>query len=347
MHLLKLLKVVLSLPANRSYFLAQNLLPPIVPMLSTALENYVKIAASLNISGSAGNNVISSKTSVENFELTSEVLDGFLWTVTAIIGHLNPDERQLQMREGLLELLIAYQVIHHLRDLFALYDRPQVEGSPLPSSIVLSIHLLVVLTTRPGAKNSIDRELFPAEPEWGLESAEAKPVNFAGLGNFSVDDSFHNQRQCEEGGGRVVPLPGVPEILPLTKGREIMKSNEAQSAVRDSEKAIIGDSVVQQDSSLVMIDVTVKTEQNLTKDIAEPSIPQEDCKLSVNNCDQQKDETTSSSKPPVALLLSAISETGLVSLPSLLTSVLLQANNRLSSEQVTSARDNLVPCTNA
>lgn len=332
-HLLKLLKVVLSVPANRSYFLAQNLLPPIVPMLSAALENYVKIAASLNISSSTGNNVISSKTSVENFEITSEVLDGFLWTVTAIIGHINPDERQLQMREGLLELLIAYQVIHHLRDLFALYDRPQVEGSPFPSSIVLSIHLLVVLTARPGAKNSIDREFFPAETEGGFESAGAKPVDSAGLGNFSEDNSFHNQRHHEESGSRVVPSPGVSEILPSNKGSEIMKSNEAQSAVRDSEKALMGDSAVQQDSSPVTIHVTAETEQNLTEDIAEPSIPLEDCKLLVNNCGQQKDETTSSSKQPVALLLSAISETGLVSLPSLLTSVLLQANNRLSQDQ--------------
>lgn len=336
MHLLKLLKVVLSVPANRSYFLAQNLLPPIVPMLSAALENYVQIAASLNISVSTGNNIISSKMSVENFEITSEVVDGFLWTVTAIIGHINPDERQLQMREGLLELLIAYQVIHHLRDLFALYDRPQVEGSPFPSSIVLSIHLLVVLTARPGAKNSIDREFFPAETEWGFESTGAKPVDSAGLGNFSVDNSFHKQRQCEEGGSRVIPSLGVPEIFPSNKGSEIMKSKEAQSAVWDSEMALMGgDSAVQQDSSPVMIDVAVETEQ-----------PVEDCKLLVNNCDRRKDETTSSSKQPVALLLSAISETGLVSLPSLLTSVLLQANNRLSSEQVTSARDNLLPCTN-
>ncbi|KAF7821218.1 S phase cyclin A-associated protein in the endoplasmic reticulum [Senna tora] len=35
----------------------------------------------------------------------------------------------------------------------------------------------------------------------------------------------------------------------------------------------------------------------------------------------------------VVFLLSAVSETGLVSLPSLLTAVLLQANNRSSSEQ--------------
>ena len=51
-YLLRLLRVVLSVPATRSYFLAQNLLPPIIPMLSAALENYIKIAASLNIPGS-------------------------------------------------------------------------------------------------------------------------------------------------------------------------------------------------------------------------------------------------------------------------------------------------------
>lgn len=32
------------------------------------------------------------------------------------------------MHDGLLELLISYQVIHWLRDLFALRDRPQVKG---------------------------------------------------------------------------------------------------------------------------------------------------------------------------------------------------------------------------
>ncbi|KAF6175091.1 hypothetical protein GIB67_039004 [Kingdonia uniflora] len=38
-------------------------------------------------------------------------------------------------------------------------------------------------------------------------------------------------------------------------------------------------------------------------------------------------------KQPMAFLLSVVAETGLVSLPSLLTAVLLQANTRLSSEQ--------------
>lgn len=111
-YLLRLLRVVLSMPANRSYFLAQNLLPPIIPMLATALENYINIAASVNIA----TNSLSSKTPVEKLESTSEVLEGFLWTVTVIIGHNCSEERQLQMRDGLMVLVIAYQIIHRLRD---------------------------------------------------------------------------------------------------------------------------------------------------------------------------------------------------------------------------------------
>ena len=122
--------VVLSVPANKGYFLAQNLLPPIIPMLAAALENYITIASSSNVSGSS--NLLSSKTSVENLESISEALDGFLWTVAVIFGHGNSDKRQLQMQDGLKELVIAYQVVHRLRDLFTLYDRPQVEGSPFP-----------------------------------------------------------------------------------------------------------------------------------------------------------------------------------------------------------------------
>ncbi|KAJ0105767.1 hypothetical protein Patl1_18833 [Pistacia atlantica] len=186
-HLLKLLRVVLSVPLNRSYFLAQNLLPPIIPMLSAALENYIKIAASLNVPGST--NLPSSKVSVENFESVSEVLDGFLWTVAMIIGHISSDERQLQMRDGLLELLVAYQVIHRLRDLFALYDRPQVEGSPFPSSILLSISLLVVLTSGPGIISSIDWEASPIESVLENESPEMKLTVSLDSGHVSVNNA--------------------------------------------------------------------------------------------------------------------------------------------------------------
>lgn len=286
-HLLKLLKIVLSLPANRSYFLAQNLLPPIIPMLSASLENYIKIAASLNLPGNT--NLPSSRTSAENFESISEVLDGFLWTVTTIIGHSNSEEQQIQMRDGLLELLTAYQVIHRLRDLFALYDRPQVEGSPFPSSILLSINLLVVLTSRHESNCSIDWESLHVETSTEVGSCVAKFAEYTDTG-FPTDTPGD--------------LKAVPEVTPL-----------------DSKRVVGVDQDVSDESKVC------------TQDTVKSRSPQKEEKKPME-CMEQKSENALSMDQPVVFLLSAISETGLVSLLSLLTAVLLQANNRLSSDQV-------------
>ncbi|KAL4584843.1 hypothetical protein LXL04_009453 [Taraxacum kok-saghyz] len=113
----------------------------------------------------SSSNTADGKTLIENSDAISEVLDGSLWTVAAVIGHSSSDDRQNQMQDGLIELVIAYQVIHRLRDLFALYDRPQVEGSPFPSSILLSISLLVILSSRFGVVTSIDWESYMPENE--------------------------------------------------------------------------------------------------------------------------------------------------------------------------------------
>lgn len=314
-HLLKLLRVVLSAPSNRSYFLAQNLLPPIIPMLSAALENYIKIAASLNAPGS--NNLSSSKVSVENFESISEVLDGFLWTVTTIIGHISADERQLQMRDGLLELLIAYQVIHRLRDLFALYDRPQVEGSPFPSSILLSISLLVVLTSRSKFVSSINWEFSTLKTVPENDTPEVKLEVSANTSYLSVNNI------C---GDTVVPLADIPEDTPLNEPCKISKK-DTTSVSKDSEKRLT--------DCLVELNGGNMEKTNVRDEIQKMVFEEKDEKHLVDIVALQKNENISSLKQPVAFLLSAISETGLVSLPSLLTSVLLQANNKLSSEQVT------------
>ncbi|KAF5477104.1 hypothetical protein F2P56_003777 [Juglans regia] len=326
-HLLKLLRVVLSVAANRSYFLAQNLLPPIIPMLSAALENYIKIAASLNVPGNI--NFPSSKTSTENFESISEVLDGFLWTVTTIIGHISTDERQLQMRDGLLELLVAYQVVHRLRDLFALYDRPQVEGSPFPSSILLSIYMLVVLTSRPQTDSSIDWESCPGEVALGNKSDEATLLESVDSGYFSVTNFCGDNRPPLSvlNGSTVVYLPDVPEDRPLDELSEITKKN-VSSMGKDAEKE-------QNDSSVEVCKTnTNKTDaadESQIHEIVEPFAGHKDEKHSVTT--EQKSENILRLDQPLSFLLSAISETGLVSLPSLLTAVLLQANNRLSNEQ--------------
>ncbi|XWS60483.1 hypothetical protein CRYUN_Cryun07bG0039900 [Craigia yunnanensis] len=319
-HLLKLLRVVLSTPVNRSYFLAQNLLPPMIPMLSAALENYIKIAASLNLPGSS--NSLSCKTSLENFESVSEVLDGFLWSVSSIIGHISSDEQQLQMRDGLLELLIAYQVIHRLRDLFALYDRPQVEGSPFPSSILLSIHLLVVLTSSPG-NSSINWESLPIEMELGNESQETKIAASADSGcSFVPPLSALN-------GCTVAPLSDVPEERPLDEPCRINKNDNLVFIGKDGEKKTTDSSVELNNISTSKIDVADVSQKTL--------VEQKEEKLVIIAREEKLNENISSVKQPLAFLLSTISETGLVSLPSLLTSVLLQANNRLPSEQASNA----------
>lgn len=327
-YLLRLLKVVLSLPANRSYFLSQNLLPPIIPMLSAALENYIKIAASINVC--AGMNSLSSRTTVENFESISEVLDGFLWTVTTIIGHVSSDERQLQMQDGLMELVVAYQAIHRLRDLFALYDRPQVEGSPFPSSILLSINLLMVLTSRPRSISSIDWQSFPSATGLGYETQELDSAHFvfSSLNNYSGD---YRPPLSVVNGSVPMHLPDVPEDRPLDDSCKANRNNELDSVGKDCEKELTGLSIEFNKFTNNSTNAMEESQKNVSN--AKSLEPQKDDEKSIDSGVEQKDGKILGLKQPLTFLLSAISETGLISLPSLLTAVLLQANNRLSSEQ--------------
>ncbi|OVA00752.1 hypothetical protein BVC80_9083g41 [Macleaya cordata] len=334
-YLLRLLRVVLSVAANRSYFLAQNLLPPIIPMLSAALENYIKIAASLNVPGST--NSLSSKTSLENFESVSEVLEGFLWTATTIIGHVCFDERQLQMQDGLLELVIAYQVIHRLRDLFALYDRPQVEGSPFPSSIILSLNLLAVLTSKPRTVSSIDWEYLPPRTMPANETQESEPTDLVDLGKSSSNATGGDNRSplsvldviAEQ------PLLDVPEDRPLDESHKASRREESPSSVGVLEKELTDTSIKLNLVSSVLMDEADAPGESGKNPIEGHTkcSSQKDEKSSMDIGVGQKSENILGTKQPIAFLLSVIAETGLVSLPSLLTAVLLQANNRLSSEQ--------------
>lgn len=351
-YLLRLLRVVLSLPANRSYFLAQNLLPPIIPMLSGSLENYIKVAASSNTGSS---NLLSSKSSTDNLESVTEVLDGFLWTVTAIVGHVHFDDRQLQMQDSLMELIVAYQVIHRLRDLFALYDRPQVEGSPFPSSILLSLNLLAVLTSQPGTFSSIDWESCTFGTASGgkiqeLEISESPNTGEPSLTINSSGDSRSplNLHDCAE-------LPANKSVQMSSEkllSTEVSPSDILLGRPLDEENkerlcgSSLGQDNVDSTSQRHPQTLSVETQNIVLDEHAKSLIPQKDEKDSMNDCSEKKktDELAAYNNPgsrnmvslkqPIALLLSAIAETGLVSLPSLLTAVLLQANNRLSSEQV-------------
>ncbi|XP_054821414.1 uncharacterized protein LOC129320182 isoform X2 [Prosopis cineraria] len=329
LHLSKLLRVVLSVPANRSYFLAQNFLPPIIPMLSAALENYIKIAASINIPGNPS--LPANKVSVENFELISEILNNFLWTVSTIFGHISSEERQLQMRDGLLELLISYQVIHRLRDLFALHDRPQMEGSSFPTPILLSIHLLVALTSRYGTVSSIDWNSFPMVKVQKIENEGAQ-----------VADSIHSVASNSWGdyrsplsvinGSSVMHLPDVPEDRPLD---ELCKVNVSDGSPTTDE--VPGLRQIDGSLQLKNVDgeftgVPNESKNNQRGDIINSCVSQKDEKSMIVGA-AHKNEKVSILDQRVAYLLSALSETGLVSLLSLLTAVLLQANNRSPSEQ--------------
>lgn len=315
--------MVLSIPANRNYFLAQNLLPPIIPLLAGALENYIKVASSSNGPASAG--VLSSRPSIQNLELISEMLDGFLWTVAVVIGQVSNDERQLQMEDGLLELVIAYQVIHRLRDLFALYDRPQVEGSPFPSSILLSINLLVTLTSRFRTISCIDWEYSRIDINSINETQDTKPVVDDQVGRSSAYNSSKDYGLLSSAvdGTVQIQLPDVPEDRPLDESLKI-------SMIEDSALHRVECISTKLDSAGVL-----EGSQNILKDDTTKScLFRKEEKNSLDSGVVQKKFEKLSLKQPVAFLLSAMSETGLVCLPSLLTAVLLQANNRLLTDQV-------------
>ncbi|MED6206043.1 hypothetical protein PIB30_023259 [Stylosanthes scabra] len=329
LHLLKLLRVVLSVPANRTYFLAQNLLPPIIPMLSASLEYYIKIAASISTSSNSSM-PSSNKASVENFESISEILNNFLWIVTAIFGHVSSEERQLQMRDGLLELLISYQVIHRLRDLFALHDRPQMEGSAFPAPILLSIHLLVVLTLRPGTVSYIDWESSSVAMQQEIGSEMTK---FADPTHSFLNNSWGDYGPLSTiNGSTVMHLPDVPEDRPLD---EIVKMNGSDEAISNGNDSKLEDnsSAKLKNDDMIKTDEPDEPKKNQSRDIINSSVPLKDEKLVAVIATAPKNEKVSNLAQPLAFLLSAVSETGLVSLPSLLTAVLLQANNRSSSEQ--------------
>ncbi|KAK9158020.1 hypothetical protein Scep_004594 [Stephania cephalantha] len=331
-HLVRLLRVVLFLPANRSYFLAQNLLPPIIPMLSAALENYIKIAASLNAPGSTTS--LSSRMSIENFESVSELIEGFLWTVTTVMGHVSLDEWQVHMHECLLELVISYQVIQWLRDLFALHDRPQVEGSNFPSCIVFSLNLLVVLTSMPKTMSVISWGDLPSEAMSANVKQDRKLIDLMDAGNSSLNINERDESSSLSAlnADKNEPLSDVPEDRPLD-GTYRVKSRDTPSNITGLAKNQ-DDVSVEQNGDHLRMHVTGSSRTNDKIESPAKSSSHQKALNGLFDVDVvQKNDHTKEAKHPVAFLLSVIVETSLVSLPSLLTAVLLQANSRSASEQ--------------
>lgn len=304
--LLRLLMVVLSLPANRSYFIARNLLPPLIPMLSMALENFSssdsvnnqgvlslgfsslpKEAPALPSEGQCASAMLVKEekmTQEEKMEVMQEVLEGLLWVASAIIGHSCVDQHLNQMQEDLAELVIACEVLHKLKNLFALFDRPQMEGAAIPGPVLLGLRMLETLTGPRGKTQTAVHET---------------PVNIMGR-----------------------PLQPTPEP------ESIQEDSSAQKLTGVIEECPSGDSAV---LSISGIPDEVKTENPDAK--ANDNVKTPDA-LSATPTISQIDEKNQALNRSTKFLLEAIEETGLVGLPSLLTAVLLQANPRASPEQV-------------
>lgn len=333
-YLLRLLRVLLSLPANRTYFLVQNLLPPIIPMLSASLENYIKVAAS----NSGSSNLLSNKTSAETTESSGEVLDGFLWTVAMIVGHVHINGEQLQMQGGLIELIVAYQIIHRLRDLFALYDRPQVEGSPLPSSILFGLNLLSVLTSKPGNFSTIDWESCKCRTLGGnivqeyeyLSSQDSLGCQSMTLDQFGdaksptiYSELAEDSKSCKQ---HDLSIPVDRKLVDeASKDLLVMAAGLNNSAMQPSDLGITTEKHSGNPSQ--------GDENNTVDSFLEGRKTNNVCALYSSSGKGNEMNL----KQPAMLLLSALAETGLVTLPSLLTAVLLQANNNRSSSEQTLA----------
>ena len=317
-------------------------------MLSASLENYIKVAAS----NSGSLNLPSSKTSTENMETVGEVLDGFLWTVTVIVGHLYVDDEQLQMQEGLIELIVAYQTIHRLRDLFALYDRPQVEGSPLPSSILFGLNLLAVLTSKPGNFSAIDWESCKCKIPAGNLAHECEYLS-------SLDIRFGNQLMTADESGDA-KLPCTSCDIPKCDDRGFSELVEDNKSVEQHECSVLGDGRSLDEARKGFLGLSAGPENSKSTSEIQASHLGDTVDQHSEVTTQRDENSTADSriegrnmnnvctvmngssgkgngidlKQPAVLVLSAMAETGLVSLPSLLTAVLLQANNRSASDQV-------------
>lgn len=305
--LLRLLMVVLSLPANRSYFIARNLLPPLIPMLSTALENFSssdsvnnqgvlslvfsslsKEVPALPSDGQCAPAMLVKEekmTQEEKIEVMQEVLEGLLWVASVIIGHSCVDQHLIQMQEDLAELVVACEVLHKLKNLFALFDRPQIEGAAIPGPVLLGLRMLETLTGPRGKT---------------LTAVHETPVNIVGR-----------------------PLQPTPEP------ESIQEDSSTQKLIGVIEECPTGDSALLSISGILndeakMENPDAKSNDNVKTPDLLSAIP------SVSQVDEKNHALNRSTK----FLLEAIEETGLVGLPSLLTAVLLQANPRASPEQV-------------
>ena len=153
LNLLQIQKTLLYLPANRSYYIIRNLLPPMVPMLLSSLEifstfgNFYQEPSSITPNEESVSEFNNDKIKKANeLVVLQEILEGLLNSTISIMGHYCIDDGQLSMQDDLVDLLVASGLIHQLQNFFAVFNWQQNKKIQIPNSIVLSLKLMEVLT---------------------------------------------------------------------------------------------------------------------------------------------------------------------------------------------------------
>lgn len=232
-----------------------------------------------------------------------------------------------------------------------LYDRPQVEGSPLPSSILFGLNLLTVLTSKPGNFSAIDWESCKCRTPAGNLAHECEYLS-------SLDIRVGNQLMApDESGDAKLPSNtcdiskcddcGFSEVVEENKPTEQHEGSALgdRRSLDETRKGLLDLSAGQNNSGSVLeiqssnlgdtidqhFEVSTQRNENSTVDGHLEGRKMNNICTEMNDSPGKGNEINL--KQPAVLVLSAMAETGLVSLPSLLTAVLLQANNRSSSDQ--------------
>lgn len=150
--LLQIQKTLLYLPANRSYFIIRNLLPPLIPTLLSSLEIYSSFGTFDQESNSLSFNQEVHESNddqikrIKELNILQEILEGLLNSTISIIEHSCIDENQLSMQDDLVDLLVTCGLIHQLQNFFTIFHWQQGNQSLIPNSIIFGLKLIEVLT---------------------------------------------------------------------------------------------------------------------------------------------------------------------------------------------------------
>ena len=312
-------------------------------MLSAALENFssqdliIATASSAHVGSST---VIDKGLNDEKADAIGEVLNGLLECVVLIMDHNNMDERQISMKDDLIELLVACEIIHHLRDMFSLFDRPQVEGAPFPAPVLFGLNLLQAITANRGKVIGLPYDAHLSTMIKRQEIRDTVVVLPVTDPNISLNGGAHvelDQTKCETNATEISstgcgqPDPNVfnaPAIIDTNEGaaNKVVINEDAGVMSNHQSSTMVVEAIGTLGAN--MIPVNIATPESMI-----PSGPELRVMEACNEKALMRHHALATCQS-MSFLVSAIAETGLVGLPSLLTAVLLQTNPRSVAEQV-------------